>query len=98
VCAYIVMRSADLACNETIHVNSSAAVSLYMTSSSTSSAGGGGDDVISRYPPSHCSLYVAAARGQRLSFSVFTLGAAATGASWDQPGPVPGDAGPYSRY
>jgi len=38
-----------------------------MTSSSRS-------DVISRYPSSQCSLYIAARRGQRLSFTVFTLG------------------------
>jgi len=63
----VVFRSSNLACNETIDVNSSAAVSLYMTSSSSS-------DVISRYPSVQCSLYVAARRGQRLSFTVFTLG------------------------
>jgi len=63
----VVFSSSDVACNETIYVNSSAAVSLYMTSSS-------GGDVISRYPSSTCSLYVAARRGQRLSFTVFTLG------------------------
>lgn len=48
-------------------MNSSTAISLHMTSSSDS-------DVISRYPPSQCSLYIAARRGQRLSFTMFTLG------------------------
>jgi len=62
-----VFRSSDVECNETMEVNSSAAISLSMTSSSVS-------DVISRYPSSQCSLYIAARRGQRLSFTVFTLG------------------------
>jgi len=48
-------------------VNGSAAISLGMTSSARS-------DVINRYPSSQCSLSVAARPGQRLSFTVFTLG------------------------
>jgi len=78
----VVFRSTDIACNGTLYVNSSAAVSLYMTSSSSS-------DVISRYPSSHCLLYIAAGRGQRLSFTVFTLGGPSEatvddGMSWDE--------------
>jgi len=54
-----------------------------MTSSS-------GSDVTSRYPPSGCSLYVAARPGQRLSFTVFTLGGPgeAAGGGWAEQ--VPG--------
>jgi len=75
-------------CNETIEVNSSAAISLHMTSSSLS-------DVISRYPSSQCSLYIAARRGQRLSFTVFTLGGPSEakvdgGKVWEEKGAVVG--------
>ena len=56
-----------MACNETIDVNSSVAISLHMTSSSRI-------DVTSRYPSTDCSLHIAARRGQRLGFTVFTLG------------------------
>jgi len=62
-----VHRSSETACNETVKVNGSAAISLHVTSSFRS-------DVINRYPSRECSLYVAAERGQRLSFAVFTLG------------------------
>jgi len=73
---FLVISSSELACNDTVHVNRSTAISLHMTSST------GGSDVISRYPPSGCRLHVAARRGQRLSFTVFTLG----GAGWSEQG------------
>ena len=64
------ISSSAVACNDTVDVDNSTAISLHMTSSL------GGSDVISRYPPSGCRLHVAARRGQRLSFTVFTLGEA----------------------
>jgi len=75
------LSPSEVACNETLEVNSSAAISLSMTSSSVG-------DVISRYPPSPCSLYIGAQRGQRLSFTVFTLGGPAESKAWEGQGGV----------
>jgi len=66
-----------------------------------------GSDVTGRYPPSGCTLYVAARRGQRLSFTVFTLGGgpgeAARGDGWGEQVPPGGggeacDSRPRSLY